>query len=160
MLDAIDKYYGYEMEAKSETRYFDPTTDSDGPTLKLDKPLLTITTLTNGDSSTIAAAKYKLWPYNGPRYSRIILKASSGLNWTYTDDPEGSISVAGTWGYATTCPAVINLAARKWVAYAFRAIDSQVFDVTAQLATGQMIIPRGIPADVKVLLDTIGRSPL
>jgi hypothetical protein len=162
VIAAVNLRFPSKFEAETLTRYYDPTNERHvhGRTLILGKPLLTVTTLTNGDSAVITSGYYVKWPVNGPPYTRIILTASGGKAWTYSTDPEAAISIVGTWGYATTCPAYINLAVREWTAYLYRQKDSQVFDVTADLNTGQLIIPKGIPATVEKLLSMVGRSPL
>lgn len=159
---AIDATYGFKFTAQTETRYFDPTRDVRGPDLILDKPLLTISAngLVNGDGTVIASTKYKLWPANAGRYYKIRLLASSGYYWTYSTDPENAISVAGTWGWSATCPTWMNIAVRKWVAYIYQDRKSANMDVIGMLETGQMIIQKGIPALVQVLLKPVSRSPL
>ncbi len=152
IIAAVNARFPHTWEAETLTRYYDPTVDTDGRTLKLGKPLLTVTTLTNGDTTVITSAYYKLWPYNGPPYTRIILKSSGPYYWTYLTDPEGSISVAGTWGYSTTCPADINQAVCEWVAYEYHKKDAQVFDVTADPNSGRLFIPSGIPKTVEANL--------
>jgi hypothetical protein len=162
VIAAVNQRFPSKFEAETLTRYYDPTNERHvrGRELLLGKPLLTVTTLTNGDSAVITSSYYTLWPVNGPTYYRIILKASSAYSWTYTTDPEAAIIVVGTWGYATTCPAYINLAVREWTSYLYRQKDSQVFDVTSDPNTGQLIIPKGIPATVEKFLSLVGRSPL
>lgn len=151
-----------KWEAETLTRYYDPTNPRDvqGRELILGKPLLTVTTLTNGDTTVITSSYYTKWPVNGPPYSRIILKASGPYYWTYSTDPEAAISVMGMWGYASTCPADINQAVVEWVAYEYRKKDAQVFDVTADPNSGRLFIPAGIPKTVEAKLAQHGRSPL
>ncbi len=84
--------------AYTDTRTFDMPK---GRCLELDAPLLTVTTLTNGDGTIIAATEYNLWPYNGPNHSQIRIKQSSSTIWqpATAGDTEDVVSVAGTWGY-------------------------------------------------------------
>jgi len=70
-----------------------------GRELNTGEDLLIISTLTNGDSTVIASSDYVLDEPNAYPKRKIRLKLSGGIIWTYTDDPEHAISVAGTWGY-------------------------------------------------------------
>lgn len=69
--------------------------------LLLDGDLLALTTLTNGDGTTISASDYALWPYNRTPYASLRLKPTSGLAFTPTAAGEWlqALSVAGVWGY-------------------------------------------------------------
>lgn len=68
-------------------------------TLDLDEDLLAVTSITNGDDTTVVSSDYVLQPSNFSPKFRIQLKMSSGLNWTWGTDWENSISVTGIWGY-------------------------------------------------------------
>src|SRR3990172_2373908 len=108
---AIETFCGRKFEASIETRYFDvPKGEGDywvdgvkrsgfnARTLYLDGDLISITTLTNGDATTIASTEYKLLPLNlTPKYA-IMLKQSSNVIWEDDSDgnTEGVISVAGS----------------------------------------------------------------
>lgn len=87
-----------------QTRTFDALPISqhgavDGLELYLDADLRSITTLTNGDSSTVTSSQYTLVPSNSPAKHYIQLLPNAGINWQYTDNPYGAISVNGLWGY-------------------------------------------------------------
>ena len=155
---AIDGYCGWSFEASAAaTRYYNALTDTDGAVLVLDMPLLTLTTLTNGDADVITAAEYFLEPANTTPKWYVRLRSSAGLAWTYTDDPEQAISVAGTWGYMTSADATITQACLRWAGYMYRQKDAQVFDVTAQPGAGILTIPKGMPEDVKIMLSAYRR---
>ena len=152
--EAIDAYCDRFFEAATQTRHYQSDA-VDGDVLYLDEDLLSVTTLTNGDDdgTAITSDSYWLMPRNRTPYDRIVLK--SDTSWEFGTD--GEIAVAGTWGYSTTPPADVEQACLRWAAYAYQQKDSQVFDVTAMPALGQMIIPSGIPADVKQLMDRYRR---
>jgi hypothetical protein len=84
--------------AYTQTRTFDLPLSRE---LVLDAPLLTVTTLTNGDSTTIPSTEYNLLPYNGPHHNAVKLKVNSVYIWQYGANAatEGVVSVAGSWGY-------------------------------------------------------------
>lgn len=83
-----------------QTRTYDVDTPPvHGARLELDADLLEVTTLTNGDSSTITSGQYRLITPNLYPKTAIELLPSSGQVWTYSTDWQGAISVAGVWGY-------------------------------------------------------------
>lgn len=84
-----------------QTRKLDAVADlrDDGSILALDWDCLSLTTITNGDASTISANNYVTEPRNDTPYWAVKLLASSNLAWTYTSDPENAISIAAIWGY-------------------------------------------------------------
>lgn len=89
---------GHWFYANQQTRRYDVPR---GRCLELDAPLLSVTSITNGDDSNIAASEYILYPLNGPNKAEVRLKQSSSTLWQYTSggDTEGVITVRGEWGY-------------------------------------------------------------
>lgn len=150
----IEQRTGRRFEAVTETRLYDPTRDCTGQTLRLDADLLEPTLVRNGDGATISAGQYVLRPSNGPPYRQIVLKASSGLIWTYVDDPEDAISITGSWGYSASAPPDIVQATLRLAAYMYRQKDAQVYDVSAEPSAGVITVPQGIPRDVRLTLDS------
>lgn len=165
---AIETYCGRAFEAATETRYFDvPSGEGEvwidgvvrsgvnARTLWLDKDLLTVTTLTNGNDEEIEDTEYDLIPKNyTPKYA-IRLKQSTTVAWQGSDDgdTEDVIQVTGTWGYSTEPPDDIVHACIRLASYYYRQREAQVFDTTAIPEAGVITIPQGIPADVKLILD-------
>jgi len=97
LIDAETSRWFY---ASTQTREFDVP---DCRELRLDAPLLAVTTLTNGDGTVIAASEYVLSPRNVlPAYA-IRLKATSTVTWMPGADgaTEGAIGVAGSWGWVS-----------------------------------------------------------
>lgn len=149
---AIDNYTGRRFSANTETRYYEYDA-VDECYLYLDEDLLSITTLTNGDSggTTIANTEYWLWPRNdGPPYYAIRLKTDSDYSWEI--DTDYMISVAGTWGWSTTPPDDIIQACLRMAAYMYHQKDVPVYETTAFPDSGIISIPTGMPVDVKQLL--------
>lgn len=146
----IDAYTGRTFEASTETRYYGIDA-VEGNLLHVDKDLLTVTTLTNGNAAatTITNTQYWLWPRNRGRYRGIMLKS----DYSWEQDTDYFISVAGTWGWSATVPADIAHACDRLAAYLYRQKDAQVFDVVASPETGLVTVPQGIPRDVQVILD-------
>lgn len=114
-----------------------------------DDDLLTVTKLTNGDTVEITTANYLLFPSNTtPKYG-IALKLTSSISWQ-TDssgNTEQVISVAGTWGAASTTPADIEAACNDIVISAYhRRNGENVNGVATVTAGGVIITPQMIPA--------------
>ena len=71
-----------------------------GRCLELDAPLLSVTSITNGDDTTIESTEYLLYPLNGPNKAEVRIKQSSAVIWQMSGaDTEGVITVRGEWGY-------------------------------------------------------------
>lgn len=163
---AIDTYTGRNFEAETQTRYFDQCDlDSGGFLLHMDRDLLTITTLTNGDSGGTAIPNTEYWLANatgrripaGP-YHAIRLKVDSTYSWEF--DTDYFVEVAGTWGYSATAPDDIAHACIRLAAYYYAQKDAQVFDVTAVPEAGIIQVPQGIPRDVERILGPYVRQGL
>ena len=157
----IDHQTNRHFEAVTETRYYqvDALNDEDVFLLMVDDDLLTVTTLTNGDSAgtAIPDTDYWLWPRNsGPPYWGIRLYTDSSYSWEF--DTDEWVSVAGTWGYSTTCPDDVRRATLVLAAYLFRSKDSQVFETTAIVESGAIAIPQGIPATVDRIIKRYRRG--
>jgi len=95
----IDEETGRFFYEITETRKFDcprkPYVD-----LVFDWPLLSLTTLTNGNGTTISSSDYFLYPDpNNPPFMWLELDKSSGIVWEYSDTPQQAIQVAGKWGW-------------------------------------------------------------
>lgn len=125
LLNNASRYIDQECNQRTfyprvETRYYSVPEDEE---LMLDDDLLAITTLTNGDTTTISSTDYNLFPFNYyPKYS-IRLKDSVNTYWEYTSDNDyiGAISVLAFWGFhnqylqrawktETTCSAAVATA--------------------------------------------------
>ena len=151
----IDDKCGQSFEAETATRYYERSALSDdGFSLILDAPLLTVTTLTNGDSSAtvIPATEYWLMPRNETPKHSIRLKIDSTYSWEF--DTDYWVSVLGTWGKMATANAAIQEATKQLVSYYYALKDSQTFDVTAVPEAGIITVPQGFPRSVeKILID-------
>jgi hypothetical protein len=148
------------FEAHTETRYYsrEARNHRDNTVLDLDEDLLTITELLNGDSSStaITSANYWLLPRNSsPPYHQIKLYTNTGVYWEW--DTDYWVAVAGTWGYSATPPADIVEACLQIAAYAYKKKDSQVFDTTAMPEAGVIVIPAGIPASARMIIERYKR---
>lgn len=153
----IDGQTNRHFEAETATKYYERSALSRWDSRLLDllkDDLLTITTLTNGDSSAtvIAAANYWLVPRNeGPPYHGILLKTDISDYWQW--DTDGWVSIAGTWGYSATPPGDVQQETLELAAFLYRRKDSQIWDTTAIPEAGVITIPAGIPATVTRMIE-------
>jgi hypothetical protein len=163
---AIDAHTHRTFEADTETRYFERhDLDDSGFILELDRDLLTVTTLTNGDSASTVIPATEYWLVDamgrrgsGPPYHGIRLKINSTYSWEF--DTDYWVSVLGTWGYCADPPNDIKHATKRLAAYYYAQKDAQVFDVTAVAEAGIIQVPQGIPRDVKLILEPYVRQGL
>lgn len=144
----IDNETGRTFYARTETHYYD--TPENARTLEIkDDDLLTVTTLTNGDGTTIAGTEYILYPRNcTPKYS-IVIKATSSAYFTCdtAGGTEGAITVLGTWGFCSTTPSLINRACLIQAARLFKRRDA-VFGVAGSNAVGEAVMVWKLDPDV------------
>lgn len=135
----IDRFTGRIFYAETATKLFDLP---EGDTLYLEtEDLLTVTTLTNGDGTTIASSNYWLLPHNtSPKYA-IRLRASSGVSWdsATNGDVYACISIAGTWGYASSAPDNVKLACAM-IANAYRQQRSGQGVQAATVTPGGLVL--------------------
>ena len=155
----VDSYTRRTFAERTETRYYTPFEDTAGRLLLLDDDLLSVTTLTNGDGTVITADDYVLRPANRVPAWGIKLKASSGISWTYRDDPEGAISIEGTWGYCTeaTRPSDIVHATARLALWLYRQREAP-FSRVGNSLTGEYEVPVALPEDVIAILNRYRRG--
>jgi len=140
----IDAQSGRTFYARTETRYFSVPY---GRELRLDDDLITVTTLTNGDSAVISSDEYYFLPRNvAPKFA-ITLKASSSYAWA--NDSSGNseyvISIAGTWGFSAERPDDINVACLEIAKAAYGRRTGQFTEGIARVtAAGVVVSPRDV----------------
>lgn len=156
----IDGFCHRTFEASADsTKYFDALQDvitldgarSPNRTLWLaGLDLCAITSITNGDGTTISASNYVTEPRGGatPFYA-ITLKSGADVAWTYDDSPEAAIAIVGRWAYSTSADALIRGACLSLAAWAYRQRSSSS-DADRPLLTGDgaTILPTALPKHV------------
>lgn len=142
--EIVDKGFAQDTDA---TRYFDPQ-HVDGKSLWIDMPLLTVTTLTNGDGTVISSSDYRLWPYNSTIKREIRLKSS--VDWIF--DADELISVEGKWGYSTSIPSPVSEAAIIMSAWLHKRYLAGLADASASIELGQLIYSKPAPEQAISLL--------
>ena len=151
----IDSYCARTFEATADTvRTFDSQCDVDGYTLTVDSDLCAITSIVNGDGTTISNSHYVTEPRNTTPYYAIRLKASSGKAWTATvaGDSENAISITGKWAYSTSAPSDIAHVCKRLAAYIYRQKDNAGDLDRAVIAGNSTILPAQIPSDIRLML--------
>jgi hypothetical protein len=150
----IENETGRVFEAQTKTKYYtEYNLEKDGLTLWFPDDLLSVTTLTNGDTdgTEIPDTEYVLYPRNEvPPYHGIRLNYNSAYDWEF--DTDCWVSVAGTWGWSTTAPYDIRQAALRLAGFYYRQKDSQVFTTTAIPEAGVITVPQSVPPDVTALI--------
>lgn len=149
------------FEASDTTRYFDAllNTELDRYGSRRDlvfygHDLCSITTVVNGDGTTITSSYYTTLPKNYTPYYGIRLLASSGYAWEYEDDPEDAIAITGKWAYSATAPADIVHATVRMAAYLYKQKDTQqVFEQVLTSPGGVLRMPSKLPSDVIEMLE-------
>lgn len=151
----IDSYCARTFEATADTvRTFDSQRDVDGYTLTVDSDLCAITSIVNGDGTTISNSHYVTEPRNATPYYAIRLKASAGKVWTSTvsGDSENAITVTGKWAYSTSAPSDIAHVCKRLAAYIYRQKDNAGDLDRAVIAGNSTILPAQIPNDIRLML--------
>lgn len=112
--------------------------------------LHTLVSLTNGDTASIPIGSVWMEPRNaGPPYR--LIRLHSG--YTYIWNTDSDIIIAGTFGFSTVAPAAIEQATVRLASYYYRLKDVGPGDVAGQSDMGEVQYPKGIPDDVKILID-------
>lgn len=158
--DALDAYLNRTVLATSDTtHYFDIGGESiEGLTLYVSDAgdLCSITTVTNGDGTTVTSGQYTTYPKtlttNNPVIERVRLLSNSGVTWDYSTDYENAVSIAGKWGMwatITTVPDAFKVSVMELAAHMMETRKSQVFDTVAIPDAGVVTVPTGWPATVR-----------
>lgn len=119
--DLIDGHCRRSFVAETATRYYERSAidPNDSALLVVDGDLLTVATLTNGDSAhtVLASSTYALWPRNDSPHWGIRLKSS----YSWEVDTDEVISVAGTWGYSATVPDLVKGCCLRLAAWRYKS---------------------------------------
>ena len=131
------KYFRYEDHVKGYDLWLGDEDDQ----------LLSVTTLTNADGNTIASSEYFLLPRNGSRYHTVRLKEASTYSWE--DDTDGYISIAGRWGWSSTVPDDLRLACIEAVVYILKGRKNIADYERPRISQdGTMLLPKSLPQRV------------
>lgn len=152
----IDTLTGRTFAPSADTTEYIPFEYVDGRDLFFgDKnhTLLSVTTLLNGDGTSIANTEYLLLPRGAARFHTIRLKEMSDVDWEEDADGDSFITITGKWGYSTTVPDDIKLATIQAVLYVFKQRKTIETSERAQVGgDGLVLMPSMLP---KITLEVI-----
>lgn len=163
----IDNIANRTFYLRTETHYFDQPA---GRQIMLDDDLLAVTTLTNGNSTVIAAANYILLERGRLPYWGLRLKEYSTVAWApdSSGNTEQVVSLLGSWGYVDRAASdaesvrIVSLTHRACLDIAlmkYRERTGQNIGGAVQItAAGLVITPQGaIPKSARDALDGLVR---
>lgn len=153
----IDTMTGRTFYARTETRLFDVPS---GVTLFLDDDLISVSTLTNGDTTVLTTSDYRLLPANTSPKFAIKLKESSTYSWegTSAGNNEAVISVAGSWGWSASVVNDIRMACEMIVNNVYRNRYGTNTQGAAQVTgAGVIITPQDVPSSARVIIESYRR---
>lgn len=150
----IDDYCGRVFEASSDTtRKFSAVDDVEDAVLWLDEDLASITTITNGDGTTVTSSQYVTIPPNDAPYYGIRIRSDQSIAWTYSTYHENAISISGKWAFSTTAPNSVKHACIRLAAFLYRQRDSSSdFDRPVVVEGSITVLPGDLPRDVQLIL--------
>lgn len=143
------------------TRYLDASGDHiDGNYLSVYPfgDLCAITTLTNGDGTTVTSGQYTIYPkpvtFERPTIQKIKLLDTAQIAWTYTTDWENAISIAGRWALfsSASVPNELTNAVIRLTLYLYKVKDTDAFETIIVPEAGVIQAPQGFPVDVARLV--------
>ena len=134
--------------ATDSVRSFDVCAIVDG-VLQLDAPLVSLTSLTNGDGTAINKATVRLYPLNGGHYWSIHM-LSTGPGWQWVTD--GLYTVTGIWGWSTTPPTPVKEATVMLAAWLYKRYQAGLQHAANNAEIGQMMYSERMPKQVVALL--------
>lgn len=120
-----------------------------------------ITTVLNGDGTTVDSSKYVTLPINatanGEPFFAIRLKMDASVVWTWNDSPDASISITGRWAYSITPTKDIVYATTVLAAEMYRKKDNSI-DANRTIVTRDGIISKvSFPEDVMTIINNYRR---
>ncbi len=155
----IEDYTHRVFDASSTaTKRFDARSDVSGRSLYFGQGLeaAAITSVTNGDGTSLTAdTDYIYLPRNAAPYYGLTMLGSSNNFWEgdTNGDSENAISIVANWGYSTSAPNSIVMAAKRLSAFLYRQRDTNSDVDRPLIVDGVTILPSSIPSDVRRMLD-------
>jgi len=150
----VDEHTRRHFYTVEETRYYDAKgSHITGNMLLVDADLLEVSEVVNGDGEVLTPSDFRLRPLNWAPYFGIALKPAGNKRWTYSDDPEGAISVTGTWGYGQAVPPIVTHATIRLAAWLYRQRDTGAEPQQVEVnERGVASSPPRLPRDVTDML--------
>lgn len=131
----IEQHTGRVFVSGASTKNFPdrlPYVTRRGRVLSFLDDLVSVTSLTNGNGTVLAASDYDLWPVSGPPYIQAIIRNNSNVRFAVGSDGT-RIVLVGSWGYSAACPASIFLVILELVHLSYSARhDGSGMTITAK----------------------------
>lgn len=144
----LENWTSRKFKAQKQTRVYDYP-DDDPYSILLDGDLQKAIRLTNGDGTVIPAVDFVYQPANrgiaNDRKPAFAITLINDAVFTYDTTPIQCIKLRGWWGWSMEPNAYTEQAVKRLTAFLYKQKDSQVFDSTAFLDGGVLVIPQGIP---------------
>lgn len=162
----IESYTNRFFESSADTtRKYTPIIDRIGSgmgfngdlmddyTIDLNCDLISVTSITNGDGSSVPTSAVVTLPLNFTPAYAVRIKQASSYFWTYTGSPEASVSITGRFGYSLTAPANIVQATLRLASQMYRQRDgSPDLGNSIISADGSTIVTSAMSRDIEALL--------
>lgn len=126
----------------------------EGQVLTLSQPILSVSSLTNGDGTVLSSGQYRLHPRNETPYWQIRLMSTAG--WAFSAD--GEIEVAGVVGYSATVPDQVREACLMLSGWIFKRWERALADAEASPELGEIIYGASFPKAVRELLRAVSQG--
>lgn len=113
-------------------------------------PLLSVSSITNGDGTSISTDDVFLLPRGADRFHTVRLKEASAADWE-TDTDEW-IAITGRWGYSLTVPDDIKQAAIEAVLHIFHNRTDPQTERAQVSADGFVMTPADLPSRTRSII--------
>lgn len=153
----IDTLTGRILVPAEDTEVFVDFCNIEGRDLWIgerNNPLLSITSLLNGNGTSIASSEYLLLPRGASRSHTIRLKEMSNVDWE--EDPNGDsfIKITGKWGWSLTVPDDLRLETIEAIVYIYKQRDVIENSERAQVSPdGFVVLPAMLPKRTQLWID-------
>ena len=140
---------------EDETRYFtidDLMCDKASDLFLGRNRLLSVTSITNADGTSIATDDVILLPQDTERKHTVRIKSTSSSSWNYDEDEE--IAIVGRWGYSVAVPDDVKQMCAEWVYHVFSGRGDEGMSKNATIISpdGVIISPNSAPPRVRDFL--------
>lgn len=149
--DWVDRYCGVltgSFAPAESTRYYSSENLAADGDIRLDQPLLSLTSVTDGFGAVVDSNNLVLFPLNGLLKWRIHrLDGAWGV-----DEYENFVTVVGKFGMSLTVPEGISEATIMLSAWIYKRYQAALQDATANAELGTVIYGESMPKQVRELL--------
>ncbi len=148
----IERATGRVFEASDTTRYFYlDDLDRYSGVLWFTGDLCTLTSVTNGDGTSVTVSDVQTLPVNSTPWYGLRINPSVG---TFTSGSTTSerIAITGKWAYSASAPADIVQATIRMTAFLYRARENGGDTDRTVFAGNATLSPQALPVDVQAVV--------